>query len=68
MVRKIEVHCPYHGTSESLEVPDEYYNFEGEVACPTSDNILDSDRKALILKVKLAGGKVVSVERVIKPS
>ena len=29
----IEIHCPFHRSTEVVELPDGYYNFEGEIKC-----------------------------------
>ena len=29
----IEIHCPFHRSTEVVELPDGYYSFEGEIKC-----------------------------------
>ena len=31
---ELEIHCPVHGFSETLSLPDGYKDFDGEVVCP----------------------------------
>jgi hypothetical protein len=31
-MKKIEIHCPFHGQTEEIQIPDGYYNFEGEMS------------------------------------
>lgn len=58
---EIEIHCPYHAKTEKIELPDGYYNFEGEVACGTPGGVSTTT----VLRLKLAGGKPVAVERAV---
>jgi hypothetical protein len=73
----IEISCPYHGKIESLELPDSYSNFSGEVRCGsveikeinqdtfTSFN-MDPNRhyESLkgLLKIRISNGTLVSVQ------
>ena len=61
---KIEIHCPMHGKTEEIELPDGYFNFEGEIKCGSGEEAGYGGKKApYILRIKLAGTKVVEVER-----
>lgn len=55
---KIEIQCPHHGEPESLELPDSYESFEGEVRCSPREG-----EATRVLKIKLVRGGLVSVER-----
>lgn len=53
---KVEIHCPYHGKLETLELPDGYRFFKGEVRC-------GADEGSMPIKIEIRDGKIVSVER-----
>jgi len=57
---QIEIHCPYHAKTEKIELPDEYFKFDGEIACETPH---DDPKGVRLLRIKLEGGKPVVVER-----
>jgi len=58
---EIEIHCPVHGNTEILDLPDGYKDFEGEVKCPVP---LSRQRPGgANLKIKIVAGFLVSVER-----
>ena len=59
---QIEYHCPYHGEIETLELPDGYYNFEGEVRCPSGASVGGSTGP-YIPHLKLDASNVIMVER-----
>ena len=53
---KLEILCPYHGKIETLELPDSYTQFKGEVRCGTGDD-------SLPIKIEIVRGQIISVER-----
>ena len=53
---KLEILCPHHGKIETLELPDSYTHFKGEVRCGNGD-------EPLPIKIEILRGKIVSVER-----
>lgn len=55
---KIEIHCPHHGETESLELPDSYKHFDGEVRCSPPEG-----ETSHIIKIGLVRGSLVSAER-----
>lgn len=55
----IEIHCPFHATTETLELPDGYSTFKGEVACATPG----SSGGSIYLKIEIVAGVLVSLER-----
>lgn len=55
---KIEIHCPHHGETESLELPDSYKHFDGEVRCSPPEG-----ETSHIIKIRLVRGSLVSAER-----
>jgi len=57
---KIEIHCPVHGETEILDLPDGYETFEGEVKCPVP---LRTGSSGANLKIKILAGTLLSVER-----
>lgn len=59
-MKEIEIHCPIHGVTEKLELPDGYFNFEGEVRCasPVGNSGLGGE-----LRIRLEGDEVKMVER-----
>ena len=67
----IEIHCPWHGETESIELPDGYFNFEGEIKCASTGVIRgptgQSQGGPFTLKIKLYGGDVVEVARAPNP-
>lgn len=62
---KIEIHCPYHGKTEEIELPDGYETFEGEIKC--SDEGTAPGMTGFVgnytLRIKLSRGAVMAVER-----
>ena len=59
MTMTIEIQCPVHGALESIELPNSYENFEGEIVCPTPG----VGGRKVHLRVKLVAGNLMSVER-----
>ncbi len=58
-----EIHCPFYGTKETIEVPDsDDKNFDGEVACAT----LQPGSLPVRLKVKIVDDKLVSLEHLTR--
>ncbi|MBA7702350.1 hypothetical protein ES703_111114 [subsurface metagenome] len=55
---KLEILCPYHGKIETLELPDSYAQFKGEVRCGAGD-------ESLPIKIEIVRGQIISVERSI---
>ena len=53
---KLEILCPHHGKMETLELPDSYSYFKGEVRCGAGD-------ESLPIKIEIRDGKIISVER-----
>lgn len=56
---KFEIACPYHGKTETLELPDSYAKttvFRGEVKCGNTD-------EPLTIKIEIVRGSIVKVER-----
>ena len=63
-MKSYEIQCPFHGTKETIEVPDtDDKNFEGEVACGT----LQPGSVPIRLKVKIADDKIVSLGQAPRP-
>ena len=61
---QLEIQCPLHGVIETLDLPDGYKNFEGEVLCPTPVVLGGvSGRTGARLRIKVKDGKLVSVEQ-----
>jgi hypothetical protein len=56
MMLKLEISCPWHGKVETLELPDSYTNFKGEVQCGAGD-------ESLPIRIEIVEGQIVSVER-----
>jgi len=56
---KLEIHCPVVATTETVDLPDSYENFDGEVACATPNNI----GMVIRLRLKLVRDQVVGVKR-----
>ena len=54
----IEIQCPFHAKVEAITLPEGYSDFDGEIKCPATP---PGDK--LVLRIKLEGGKVVSVQR-----
>ncbi len=67
-VMELEIHCPIHGTSETLELPDHYKDFEGEVVCPTPVNAPGSGDGKARLRLKIIDGLLISVDAVMADS
>ena len=62
-MKKIEVHCPWHGGQEEIEVPDGYADFEGEVKC-SSEASVGTNHGPFVLHVKLhPSGRVIELSR-----
>jgi len=57
---QLEILCPLHGGIETLELPDGYKDFEGEVLCPVP---VAPGRKGARLRIKVQNGVLVSVEQ-----
>jgi len=57
---KLEIKCPLHGETETLDLPDSYKDFEGEVLCPTP---VTQGRPGARLNIKVKDGVLVSVAR-----
>jgi len=57
---QLEIQCPTHGEIETLELPDSYKDFEGEVLCPVP---MGPGRKGARLRIKVKDGKLISVEQ-----
>jgi len=61
---QLEIQCPLHGKIETLDLPDSYKNFEGEVLCPTPvTQVGTSGRPGARLRIKVKDGALVSVEQ-----
>ena len=60
---EFDIHCPWHGTNENLELPVGYHDegFEGEVICSNHEG-----GRNFVLRIKIVGGYVVHVERALK--
>ena len=67
----IAIQCPYHGQTESIELPEGYFNFEGEIKCGETKaaRVPGGQQQAgpFTLKIKLYGGDVVEVARALNP-
>jgi len=60
---KIEIHCPFHGNQEEIEVPDYYLPFEGEVIC-SSEASVGTNSGPFVLHIKIApNGRAMQVVR-----
>jgi len=57
---QLEIQCPVHGEIETLELPDGYKDFEGDVMCPTPVGGLTGGAH---LRIKVVDGRLISVER-----
>ncbi len=57
---ELEIQCPLHGAIETLELPDGYKDFEGEVVCPTPVGGLTGGAH---LRIKIKDYRLVTVER-----
>ena len=67
-MQTIEYHCPYHGKIEELELPEGYFNFEGEIQCPDNTPVgaIPNRKEApFILRIKLSGAAITQVERAL---
>jgi len=61
---QLEIQCPLHGEIETLELPDSYKDFEGEVLCPVPVTQRGTnDRKGARLRIKVKDGKLISLEQ-----
>jgi hypothetical protein len=58
---QIEIQCPVHSTLETIELPDNYRDFGGEVLCATP--IPSRAGLGARLRVTIVDGKLISVER-----
>jgi len=38
-MKTLQVHCPFHGKEEEIQVPDGYGGFEGEVKCASEASV-----------------------------
>ena len=57
---QIEIPCPVHGTIETIELPDNYRDFHGEILCSTP---MARAGLGARLGVSIVDGKLISVER-----
>jgi len=57
---QLEITCPTHGNIETLELPDSYKDFEGEVLCPVP---VGQMRQGARLRIKVKEGKLISLEQ-----
>jgi hypothetical protein len=58
---EIQIHCPHHHKTESLELPESYReSFEGEVTCSPRRG---EGETACPIWIKISGGSPVSVRR-----
>ena len=53
---KLEILCLHYGKIETLELPDSYRHFKGEVRCGAGD-------ESLPIKIEIVRGEILSVER-----
>jgi len=63
---QLEIQCPLHGEIETLELPDSYKDFEGEVLCPVPvapGGGTSTGRKGARLRIKVKDSKLISVEQ-----
>jgi len=60
---QLEIQCPQHGEIETLELPDSYKDFEGEVLCPIPVLQGGTRRKGARLRIKVEDGVLISVEQ-----
>jgi len=63
---QLEIQCPTHGEIETLELPDSYKDFEGEVLCPVPvvlGGVTSTGRKGSRLRIKVKDSKLISVEQ-----
>jgi len=61
---QLEIQCPLHGKIETLDLPDSYKNFEGEVLCPTPVKRAGTGgMPGARLRIKVKDGALVSVEQ-----
>jgi len=61
---QLEIQCPLHGEIETLELPDSYKDFEGEVLCPAPVTQRGTGgRKGARLRIKVKDGKLISLEQ-----
>ena len=56
---EFQIHCPYHLKPETLELPESYKDFEGEVKCAPPPG-----ESAETLKVRLAHGFLVDAYQI----
>jgi len=57
---QLEIMCPTHGNIETLELPDSYKDFEGEVPCPVP---VGQTGQGARLRIKVKEGKLISLEK-----
>ena len=57
---QFEIQCPFHGATETIELPDR--DFSGEVLCPTP--VPSRAGLGARLRVSIVDGKLISVEQV----
>jgi len=57
---EIEIQCPAHNEIETIELPDSYRDFEGDISCATR---LPSDNRGATLRIKIVDGKLISLVR-----
>ncbi len=55
---KLEISCPYHGKIETLELPDAYNFFKGEVQC-------GAGAARGVIRIEVRDGRIISVERAV---
>jgi len=61
---QLEIQCPTHGKIETLDLPDSYKDFEGEVLCPVPvGGNTSSGRKGARLWIIVKEGKLTSVKQ-----
>jgi len=66
-MKKIQIHCPWHGNQEEIEIPDGYTSFEGEVKCASGARIDGNIGGPFVLHIRLASGQVIEVSRAGAP-
>lgn len=67
MTKELEIQCPFHGRSETLELPDSYFHdqgFDGEVPCVSGGlHAAGGGKGKGTLQIRIQLGKIVSVSR-----
>ena len=58
---ELEIHCPIHRISETLNLPDSFKDFDGEVVCPTPTGTGDGKGH---VRIKVIDGLLISVDAV----